>query len=294
MRRWSSTSTGWRSCASGLPLRGWRSSIPPRWTTTRSPASSLRNEFLDALPVHVVEIREGRPREVHVGIACDGAFDEVLGELSGADVAHRLDTLAAAGIRLVEGQRLEVRPAVASWAAEASRRMTSGLVLVLDYGAPAAELYGPRRFAGTLMTYRGHAADGSPGAPYRDVGERDITAHVDTTALAEALGTAGFDVLGETTQAELLVGCGLQELLQQSQAAAATTAAALELRSAVMRLLDPRHLGGFRAVLAGRGIAADPPLRGLGFRVPDRRSGSGPDPRAGSGPDPGSGSGSST
>ncbi len=241
----------------------------------------LANEYLDAVPVHVLEIREGRPREVHVGIGCDGAFEEVLGELSGADVARRLDTLAAAGIRLVEGQRLEVRPAVASWTAEVSRRLASGLVLVLDYGAPAAELYGPRRPAGTLMTYRSHAADGSPGAPYRDVGERDITAHVDTTALAEALGAAGFDVLGETTQAELLAGCGLQELLQQSQAAAATTAAALELRSAVMRLLDPRHLGGFRAVLAGRGIAADPPLRGLGFRIPDRRSASGP----GAGPD---------
>jgi hypothetical protein len=34
-----------------------------------------------------------------------------------------------------------------------------------------------------------------------------------------------------------------------------------------MRLLDPRHLGGFRAVLAGRGISSAPPLRGLTYRV---------------------------
>ena len=189
--------------------------------------------------------------------------------------------LGAAGVKLEDGQRLEVRPAVGPWAAEVWRRLAAGVVLVLDYGAAAAELYGPRRRAGTLMTYRDHAADGALDAPYHDVGDRDITAHVDTTALAEALAAAGFDVLGEKTEAELLVGCGLQELLQQSQAAAAMTAAALELRSAVMRLLDPRHLGGFRAVLAGRGIAADPPLRGLGFRIPDRRSASGP----GAGPD---------
>jgi SAM-dependent MidA family methyltransferase len=120
------------------------------------------------------------------------------------------------------------------------------------------------------MTYRGHVADGGPDAPYHDVGERDITAHVDTTALAAALGAAGLDLLGETSQAELLVGCGLQDLLQHAQAAAETTLEALELRSAVMRLLDPRHLGGFRAVLAGRGIAADPPLRGLAYRMPGR------------------------
>jgi hypothetical protein len=38
----------------------------------------------------------------------------------------------------------------------------------------------------------------------------------------------------------------------------------------VMRLLDPRHLGGFRVVVAGRGIASTPPLRGLAYRMPPR------------------------
>ena len=230
----------------------------------------LANEFLDALPVHVVEVHEGRPREVLVATGCDGAFEEVLGELSSPAVAEHLAALDAAGVALLEGQRLEVRPAVAAWAAEVGRRLATGLVLVLDYGAPASDLYAPRRRAGTLMTYRGHVADGSPDAPYHEVGERDITAHVDTTALAAALGAAGLDLLGETSQAELLVGCGLQGLLQHAQAAAETTLEALELRSAVMRLLDPRHLGGFRAVLAGRGIAADPPLRGMAYRMPGR------------------------
>jgi SAM-dependent MidA family methyltransferase len=228
----------------------------------------LANEFLDALPVHVVEIRDGRPREVHVGIGCDGAFEEVPGELSAPEVAERLAALEAAGIPLAEGQRLELRPAVEPWAAEVGRRLAAGLVVVLDYGAPAADLYAPRRRAGTLMTYRGHVADGGPDAPFHDVGERDLTAHVDTTALADALGRAGLDLLGETSQAELLVGCGLEELLQREQVRAADLAAAFELRSAVLRLLDPRHLGGFRAVLAGRGIAAEPPLRGLAYRRP--------------------------
>jgi SAM-dependent MidA family methyltransferase len=231
----------------------------------------LANEFLDALPVHIVEVREGRPREVHVGIGCDGAFEDVLGELSDDALATRLEALGAAGIELAEGQRLEIRPAVEAWAREVSRRLAAGLVLVLDYGAPAADLYGPRRRAGTLMTYREHAADGDPGAPYRDVGERDMTAHVDTTALGAALVDAGLHLLGETSQAELLVGCGLEELVQQRQSALATASEALELRSTVMRLLDPRHLGGFRAVLAGRGIAAEPPLRGLAYRGPGRR-----------------------
>jgi SAM-dependent MidA family methyltransferase len=113
------------------------------------------------------------------------------------------------------------------------------------------------------MTYRGHSADGSPGAPYRDIGARDITAHVDTTTLARLLREAGFEVLGETTQAELLAGCGLEDLLERERNRATDVPTLLLLRSAVMRLLDPRHLGGFRAVLAGRGFPFEPPLRGL-------------------------------
>jgi SAM-dependent MidA family methyltransferase len=230
----------------------------------------VANEYLDALPVHVLEVRDGLPLEVFVGVAGDGSFAEMLAEPAAPAVLERLRALERGGVELAEGQRLEVRPAVGPWAAEVGRRLGAGLVLVLDYGAPALELYGPRRRAGTLMTYRGHAADGSLRAPYRDVGARDITAHVDTTALGEALVAAGLDPLGETSQAEFLVGCGLQELLERDRQRADSAAAALELRGAVMRLLDPRHLGGFRVVVAGRGIASTPPLRGLAYRMPPR------------------------
>lgn len=255
-----------RAAAAGLPV------VDPAGLDDAPVAGIvLANEFLDALPVHVVEIRGGRGREVRVTVTADGALGETLGELASAALRERLEDLERQGVALVEGQRIEVRPAVEAWAREVGRRLAVGLVLVLDYGAPAADLYGPRRRAGTLMTYRGHTAEGDPGAPYRDVGERDITAHVDTTALGAALLHAGLDLIGETTQAELLVGCGLEELVQRLQARAALASEALELRGAVLRLLDPRHLGGFRAVLAGRGIAAEPPLRGLAYRMPGTR-----------------------
>jgi len=231
----------------------------------------LANEFLDTLPVHLLEVRGGRVREVRVTVGADGVLGETLDEPLGHALSDRLERLARDGITLVEGQRLEVRPAVEAWANEVGRRLATGLVLVIDYGAPATDQYGPRRPAGTLMTYRGHLAEGDRGAPYRDIGERDMTAHVDTTALGAALVDAGLDLLGETSQAELLVGCGLEELVQRRQAGLARASEALELRSAVMRLLDPRHLGGFRVVLGGRGVRVAPTLRGLSFRSPGRR-----------------------
>jgi SAM-dependent MidA family methyltransferase len=260
---------GERAAAAGLALLD-----PARLDEAPRPGMALANEFLDALPVHLLEVRDGAPREVLVAAGDVDGFVEVLagpGTPLDPGLGARLQALGAAGVELVEGQRLEIGLALEPWAREVGRRLGAGLVLVVDYGAPGTALYGPRRRAGTLVTYRGHVADGSVEAPYRDVGERDITAHVDTTALGDALAAAGFELLGETSQAELLAGCGLEDVLRREIGRAADAAQALELRSAVMRLLDPRHLGGFRAVLAGKGLAAGPPLRGLAFRMPRRR-----------------------
>lgn len=219
----------------------------------------LANEFLDALPVHVVEVRHGRILEAHVAVAPDGGFIEVLREPGTPAVARRLHALAASGATLAEGQRAELCLALDDWAAEVGRRLDRGIVVAIDYGAPAAELYGARRRAGTLMTYHRHAADGSPGAPFRDVGDRDITAHVDTTTLIRLLEERDLALLAETTLARYLVSCGLEDLLRREQAALVDMAAGLLLRSSVARLLDPRHLGAFRVVMAGRGLA-DPSL----------------------------------
>jgi SAM-dependent MidA family methyltransferase len=250
-----------RTASAGLPL------VAPPTGAARVVGAVVANEFLDALPVCAVEILDGRPREVYVGVTAGGAFTELLLTPSTPAIEARLDALGAAGVRLAEGQRAELCLALDGWVAEVAATLSAGIVLVIDYGAPAPELYGPRRRAGTLMTYRGHAADGSPDAPYRDIGERDITAHVDITTLARLLDAAGFEILGGTTQAEMLAGCGLEDLLERERNRSTDAAAVLLLRSAVMRLLDPRHLGGFRAVLAGRGISSAPPLRGLTYRV---------------------------
>jgi SAM-dependent MidA family methyltransferase len=253
-----------RSASAGLPV------VPaPAATPAGAPVTGaiIANEFLDALPVHAVEIRDGLTREVHVGVAADGPFEELLLPPSTPAIETRLEALAADGVSLAEGQRAELCLALDGWVAEVAAALAAGIVMVIDYGAAARDLYGPRRRAGTLMTYRGHVAEGSPGAPYRDIGERDITAHVDTTTLARLLSQAGFAVLGDTTQAELLAGCGLEDLLERERGRLPDLAAALLLRSAVMRLLDPRHLGGFRALLAARGIAGLPPLRGLARRM---------------------------
>jgi SAM-dependent MidA family methyltransferase len=222
----------------------------------------VANEVLDALPVHRVTWHRGQLRERHVDWG-DGGFVEVLGPPSSPALAARL---AEEEVSLVEGQQAEICLAIEPWLAETTAPLARGLVLLIDYGHPAAELYGPRRRAGTLAAYVGHRVHADP---YRNVGRQDLTAHVDLTAVEHAAAAVGLDHLGTTTQAEFLMGLGIEELLREAQAATETTLQeALELRAAVGRLLDPSATGRFRVLLFGRELPRDPPLRGLTFRLP--------------------------
>jgi SAM-dependent MidA family methyltransferase len=104
--------------------------------------------------------------------------------------------------------------------------------------------------------------------PFLNVGRQDLTTHVDLTAVDRAAGSAGLTPLGRTTQAELLVGLGIEELLERVRSNPATTLEAYTaLRSGLMRLLDPAATGGFKVLAYGRGLEAVPSLRGFDFRL---------------------------
>jgi SAM-dependent MidA family methyltransferase len=234
----------------------------------------IANEFLDALPVHRVEggsDERGGLRELYVDVGDEAggasdAFIEVPGRPSTEALARRL---ADDGVVLAEGQRAEIRLGDRPWLAEVSGDLDRGAVLVIDYGLPASELYAPTRPDGTLVAYRGHHAHDDP---FRAIGRQDLTAHVDLTALRAGALAAGLDILGETSQAEFLVGNGLEALVEEHRAAPGTDIAAwTTLRAAVARLLDPRRMGSFRVVVLGRGLPPEPSLLGLAFRLPDTK-----------------------
>lgn len=228
------------------------------------PGVVVANELLDALPVHRVGIEAGRLRERFVSWR-DGWFAEIAGEPS----TPRLEaTLAAAGVMLREGQCAEICLAAQDWIEALSRSLARGYAIVIDYGLPAGELYGPQRDRGLLRTYRGHHAGDDP---FRAVGEQDLTAHVELTTLERVARAAGLMVLGRTTQAELMAGLDAGELLVELGARPdITTERYRTARATLMRLLDPSAMGSFAVLVLGRGVAAVPPLRGLAYRLPAR------------------------
>ena len=224
----------------------------------------LANEVLDALPVHRVVARDGALRELYVDWSGE-RFVEREGDPSTPRLEERLRD---EGISLSEGQRAEISLALDDWMARVAKELERGLLLLIDYGYPARELYGPRRADGTLLAYVRHRAHDDP---LRNVGRQDLTAHVDLTAVERAAERAGLDRLGVTSQAEFLVGLGIGELLSAIQTDPSTSLETyLGLRSSVVRLLDPAATGRFAVMAFGRGVAPDMQLRGFGFRLVDR------------------------
>jgi SAM-dependent MidA family methyltransferase len=235
--------------------------LDPATARTARPTSAgivLANEFLDAFPVHVVEQADDGLREVHVAAS---SATELVATLRAPSTPLLAEQLTAEGVVLTPGQRAEVAVGLDGWFAEVAGWLGTGVALAIDYGAAASDLFGAPRPRGTVVGYVGHQVVDDPLVA---VGRQDLTAHVDFTAVDRAAQTAGLTPLGFTTQAAFLVDLGLEELLERRRSDPSLGLGDyLELRSALARLLDPRHTGGFRVLALGRGVGPEPPLPGL-------------------------------
>jgi SAM-dependent MidA family methyltransferase len=216
----------------------------------------LANEVLDALPTHRVRGGDKGLRELFVDWNGE-RFVEVEGPPSTPDLEARLRD---DGVELRDRQLAEISLAADAWVKDAAASLERGVLLLIDYGHPAPTLYGPRRMAGSLLAYIGHRVHDDPLV---NVGRQDLTAHVDLTALERVAATAGLVHLGTTTQARFLMSLGAEELLQRAQRDATAAEELLELRSGIVRLLDPRATGAFAVVAFGRDVPSDRALRGL-------------------------------
>jgi SAM-dependent MidA family methyltransferase len=97
----------------------------------------------------------------------------------------------------------ELWPHSEFWAGELARVLARGKILTIDYGLEAKDLYAPHRKEGTLQAY--HRQKRSPNL-LDHIGEQDITAHVNFTALIEAGKQAGLRAEVFSTQERFLMG----------------------------------------------------------------------------------------
>ncbi|ODU10600.1 MAG: hypothetical protein ABS84_03730 [Rubrivivax sp. SCN 71-131] len=205
----------------------------------------LGNEVLDAMPVQLLHF-DGRDwLERGVGVQ-DGRLAW----------AERPTALRPPGEhRFLPGAVTEIHPQSEAFVRTLAGRLVRGAAFFIDYGFPEHEYYHPQRHGGTLMCHRGHRADTDPLV---ELGEKDITAHVNFSAVALAAQDAGLHVLGYTSQARFLINCGLPALMAAAHARA---------QVAAQPLVQEHEMGELFKVL---GLAAGAPFEAMGFATGDR------------------------
>lgn len=217
--------------------------VPP------GPGVVILNEVLDNLPVRTFESDGEYLREVLVSVE-----DDVLVEV--------LDVADAGRTHIPSGERVEVRPGVKALVGSAGRILSKGALVVVDYGYRQADAH--RYPTGTIVCYSEAGAD---PFPLLDVGNKDITAHVDWTTLEIDLLRAGFKTWGPETQRELLLRLGAADLdhsLKRRYESAiadgrgADALAAISRRQALRALLDRGGLGSLEVVCGWKEV--EPPL----------------------------------
>ncbi len=228
------------------------------------------NEVLDAMPVKLLHRSGGRWHERGVvdladpasaaravDPANDGSHRFAFADLD-APFSLEGETQAAAALMdgfFIDGSVTEIHPIAESFVTSLADRLVRGVAILIDYGFPEHEYYHPQRLGGTLMCHQAHQADGDPLA---DIGDKDITAHVNFSGIALAAQEAGLTVLGYTSQARFLINCGLVDLL---------AAASVGERANAQKLVNEHEMGElFKVIALARGCELDP----IGFRAGDR------------------------
>jgi SAM-dependent MidA family methyltransferase len=222
----------------------------------------IANEVLDAMPVHRFRYAREQVQEAFVTWR-DGRFLQVWDPARSGGLDAAAAAVADSVGPLVEGYESEINLRAGPWLRALGERVRAGVLLLIDYGYPRREFYHPQRNRGTLMCHYRHRAHPDP---FGWVGLQDITAHVDFTAVAEAGEAAGFRVLGYTTQAHFLIGCGLDRLLAESDPQ--DMASHLAVMQGAKRLTLPSEMGERFKVLA-LARAWERPL--IGFAARDLR-----------------------
>ncbi len=217
------------------------------------------NELVDAFPVHVVTRANGRLKEIYVTVEGE-SLREKLGPLSDTAVAAAVARYAH---HLEEGQRVEVNLLASEWMREVAAKLDRGFVITIDYGDLASHLYTDDRPRGTLMAYRGHQATEDF---YGVLGEQDLTAHVNFSALMDAGKDAGLAVAGFTTQERFLLALGEETLFSDLYEPGGSKTDQLQARLKLKRLINPEGMGNiFKVLIQHRGVM-QPKLAGLKFQ----------------------------
>ena len=189
----------------------WFDSMESALDSCSGAALIYHNEFLDALPITLVQWNaDSRSwKEVWLAHQADGRIKEELRpmvlEPVGAGQFSALDAWNAESPPPSPRQRCELHTGIRDWLSAWSPHWKAGTMLAIDYGDTFPSLY-HRRPNGTLRAYILHQRLEGP-AVYENVGRQDITSDINFTDLQNWCTRPGWSEPCIETQAAFINSC---------------------------------------------------------------------------------------
>ena len=209
------------------------------------------NELIDAFPVHLISWSGQEWKERRV-ITDRGGFAFTTEPIHDRNLAEHAASLP----RPAKNYQTELNLVASRWIGAVASRLDRGFLIAIDYGYTAEQYYSEKRTTGTLQVRKDHHLLSSP---FEEVGQADITAHVDWSSLIKAGEAAGMRLLGLPDQHHFLTGIlsASSDFLSQSGP---------KIRRQLQTLLHPEMLGrSFQVLVMSRGVETHAPIAGVRF-----------------------------
>jgi SAM-dependent MidA family methyltransferase len=206
---------------------------------------------LDATPVRRFKWCSAGPLEAWVQ-HIDGAL-QTLWQPADPQLAALVEELQVQHGPWPEGYESEVAEQSIAWVKTVTERL-NGVALMMDYGFHEAMYYHPTRSKGTLRATSRHTAHDDFLAK---VGQQDLTAHVNFSAVYSALSACGGELEGYSHQGEFLLAHGILELANQEPEFIHPTRGAKQ-RQNLNTLLNEADMGeAFKVICWSKGVNAE-------------------------------------
>jgi SAM-dependent MidA family methyltransferase len=212
------------------------------------------NELLDSMPLHLLVSTGDGWREKTVDLK-NGKFAFADRPVVDGVVRARVEKLPARPACY----ETELNLAALDWIDHLATKLIRGYALMVDYGFPRNEFYAPSRTTGTLQVRAQHRL---LSGPFEQIGDADISSHVNWAEIAEhAVEVSGLRVGGFTDQHHFVTGI-ISELLRHNL----DTDVDPKTRRALQTLLHPEMLGrAFQVLALEKDLDVRQPLSGFTF-----------------------------
>lgn len=215
----------------------------------------LSNELIDNFSISQVVMQE---ELMEVFVDYKDGFVELLQPASD----ELKEYLAQLQVKLPKGFHTEINLQAIDWIKDIARHLQKGFVLTIDYGYCSSDLYNANRNHGTLVCYHKHHVN---YCPYINIGEQDITTHVNFSALNYWGLKNGLQYNGFTNQANFLLGLGLTEYINKKEQEKKNDMPSGSGKALLLHTFLSDMGRKFKVLIQNKGIHRKPMLSGLQF-----------------------------